>query len=97
MAFEAFSLKILGGCHRKLIIWNLFTLEIEGAMFVCCLQDPAALELLAATVACSRSSTEADDTIAAAELDPDVLGVRLLPVTTKINCMVTVEDERVRN
>ena len=91
-----FVLNILVGCHRKLI-WNLLTLEIEGAMFVCCLQDPAALEPTAATVACSRSSTEADVTIAAAELDRDVLGVRLLQVTTKINCMVTVEDERVRN
>ena len=72
-------------------------MEIESAMFVCSLQVPAALEPLAAIVACSRSSTEANATIAAPEFDPDVLGARLLQVTTKINCTVTVEGEKVRN
>ena len=56
-------------------------------------QAHAANEPLVTSVACSHSSTAADDTTAVPELGPNVHGVQQLQIMTQINSLVTAQAE----
>ena len=66
-------------------------------LFLALFQGLVLCKLLAKTAVCSRSSIAEDDTRVVPAWDPNGHGARLLQITTKIRCGVTVQEGQVRN